>query len=70
MLCRRRGSAGERAAGHIDNPPGWLTTVTSRIALDRLRSAQHRRERYVGPWLPEIAGPSRSRMNTPRWPKA
>jgi RNA polymerase sigma-70 factor (ECF subfamily) len=31
----------------------WLTTVVSRLALDRLRSAAHRRERYVGQWLPE-----------------
>jgi RNA polymerase sigma-70 factor (ECF subfamily) len=37
----------------IDNPAGWLTTVTSRICLDRLKSAQRRRETYVGPWLPE-----------------
>jgi len=37
----------------IDNPAGWLTTVLSRICLDRLKSAQHRRETYVGPWLPE-----------------
>ncbi len=37
----------------IDNPPAWLTTVTARLALDRLRSARHRREQYVGPWLPE-----------------
>lgn len=37
----------------IERPAAWLTTVTSRIALDRLRSAQHRREAYVGPWLPE-----------------
>ena len=36
-----------------DNRAAWLTTVTSRLALDRLRSAAHRRERYVGPWLPE-----------------
>ena len=36
-----------------DNPAAWLTTVTSRLALDRLRSAPVRRERYVGPWLPE-----------------
>jgi RNA polymerase sigma-70 factor (ECF subfamily) len=42
--------------GSIDNPPGWLTTVTSRIALDHLRSAQQRREQYVGPWLPDVAG--------------
>jgi RNA polymerase sigma-70 factor (ECF subfamily) len=31
----------------------WLTTVVSRLALDRLRSAVHRRETYVGQWLPE-----------------
>lgn len=31
----------------------WLTTVTGRICLDRLRSAAVRRETYVGPWLPE-----------------
>lgn len=31
----------------------WLTTVVSRIALDALTSARARRERYVGPWLPE-----------------
>jgi RNA polymerase sigma-70 factor (ECF subfamily) len=39
--------------GPIDNPEAWLTTVVSRLCLDRLRSAQHRRETYVGPWLPE-----------------
>jgi RNA polymerase sigma-70 factor (ECF subfamily) len=32
---------------------GWLTTVTSRICLDQLRSARVRRESYVGQWLPE-----------------
>lgn len=37
----------------IDNPAAWLTTVTTRVCLDRLRSAQRRREAYVGPWLPE-----------------
>lgn len=31
----------------------WLTTVVSRISLDVLASARARRERYVGPWLPE-----------------
>lgn len=33
----------------------WLTTVTSRLALDHLRAAQRQREAYVGPWLPEVA---------------
>lgn len=37
----------------IVNPAAWLTTVTTRVALDRLTSAAARRERYVGPWLPE-----------------
>ncbi len=31
----------------------WLTTVVSRLGLDRLRSAAHRRESYLGEWLPE-----------------
>jgi RNA polymerase sigma-70 factor, ECF subfamily len=40
-------------AATIDNPAGWLTRVVARLALDHLRSARHRRESYVGPWLPE-----------------
>ena len=39
--------------GEVDRPEAWLTTVTTRIALDHLRSARRRREAYVGPWLPE-----------------
>jgi RNA polymerase sigma-70 factor (ECF subfamily) len=31
----------------------WAVVVVSRMALDVLRSARVRRERYVGPWLPE-----------------
>lgn len=46
-----RWSAVDRAA--IAEPAAWLTTVTTRLAIDRLRSARHRREVYVGPWLPE-----------------
>src|ERR1700749_1588271 len=30
-----------------------LTPVVSRLGLDRLRSAAHRRESYTGTWLPE-----------------
>lgn len=41
----------DRAA--IRDPRGWLTTVVSRLCLDRLRSAAVQRERYIGPWLPE-----------------
>jgi RNA polymerase sigma factor (sigma-70 family) len=37
----------------IESPGAWLTTVTSRLCLDLLRSARARRERYVGEWIPE-----------------
>ena len=40
-------------AGSIIDLRAWLTTVVSRLSLDRLRSAAHRRETYVGEWLPE-----------------
>ena len=41
----------------------FLVTVTTRLAIDRLRSARVRRETYVGPWLPEplIADPTQPR---------
>ena len=42
-----------RDAASVDNPAAWLTTVTSRLALDRLRAQRRRREVYVGPWLPD-----------------
>jgi RNA polymerase sigma-70 factor (ECF subfamily) len=41
----------ERSA--IEKPVAYLTTVVTRLALDELRSARVRRERYVGEWLPE-----------------
>jgi RNA polymerase sigma-70 factor, ECF subfamily len=37
----------------IVNREAWLTTVVTRLAIDKLRSAQHRREVYPGEWLPE-----------------
>ncbi|HEX7816996.1 RNA polymerase sigma factor SigJ [Dyella sp.] len=37
----------------LDDPEAWLVTVTTRIALDRLRRAKTEREHHVGPWLPE-----------------
>jgi RNA polymerase sigma-70 factor (ECF subfamily) len=46
---RARGTDGAT----IDNPAAWLTRVVARLALDHLRLARHRRESYVGPWLPE-----------------
>ncbi|HET6774118.1 MAG TPA: RNA polymerase sigma factor SigJ [Acidimicrobiales bacterium] len=40
-------------ADGVERPAAWFTTVVARLALDHLRSAQRRRETYVGPWLPE-----------------
>src|SRR3984957_17232196 len=53
-----RWKAADRAA--IANPGGWLTTVTTRLALDRLRQVKRRREAYVGPWLPEPISTART----------
>jgi RNA polymerase sigma-70 factor (ECF subfamily) len=40
-------------AAAIRSAEAFLVTVTTRLAIDRLRSARVRREAYVGPWLPE-----------------
>ncbi len=40
-------------AQDVRNPEAFLVTVVTRLCLDRLKSAQARREVYVGPWLPE-----------------
>jgi RNA polymerase sigma-70 factor (ECF subfamily) len=37
----------------IDSLEAYATTVTTRLAIDRLRSARARREQYIGTWLPE-----------------
>jgi RNA polymerase sigma factor (sigma-70 family) len=52
------------ARGQVRVPRAWLTRVAGRICLDMLGTARARRERYVGPWLPEpvpataFAGPA------------
>ena len=40
-------------ADAIADVTGWLITVTGRLCIDRLRSADRQRRAYVGPWLPE-----------------
>ncbi|WP_232665547.1 RNA polymerase sigma factor SigJ [Pseudonocardia sp. TRM90224] len=44
--------AGAESAA-IVTPAAWLTTVLTRICLNRLTSARATREQYVGTWLPE-----------------
>ncbi|TXN28326.1 RNA polymerase sigma-70 factor [Lacisediminihabitans profunda] len=35
------------------DPPAFLATATTRLAINVLQSAHSRRETYIGPWLPE-----------------
>jgi RNA polymerase sigma-70 factor (ECF subfamily) len=37
----------------VESPKAFLSSVTTRLSIDQLRSARSRREAYVGPWLPE-----------------
>ncbi|MGW4027574.1 sigma factor, partial [Streptomyces sp. NPDC005009] len=37
----------------IHEPTAFLTTITTRLAINVAQSARVRRESYVGPWLPE-----------------
>ncbi len=41
------------AGEQIASPRAFAATVTTRLAINELRSARVRRERYVGEWLPE-----------------
>src|SRR3954452_374724 len=49
LRVHRTLEAGER----IDSPRAFVATVTTRLAIDELRSARARREQYAGEWLPE-----------------
>lgn len=39
--------------GQVRDHRAYLVRITTRLALDRLRTLQRRKESYVGPWLPE-----------------
>jgi RNA polymerase sigma-70 factor (ECF subfamily) len=41
------------APEHVRDERAYLIRITTRQALNRLRSAKRRRETYVGSWLPE-----------------
>jgi RNA polymerase sigma-70 factor (TIGR02957 family) len=52
----RAGKDGGKDGGkdaEIGSPKAYLATITTRLAIDHLRSARVRRESYVGTWLPE-----------------
>ncbi|RPK53205.1 RNA polymerase sigma-70 factor [Streptomyces sp. ADI93-02] len=44
-------SAADRT--QVADPKAYLARIVSNLAMDRLRSTRHKREVYVGPWLPE-----------------
>ncbi|KQZ09512.1 RNA polymerase subunit sigma-24 [Agromyces sp. Root1464] len=37
----------------VQDPPAFLATATTRLAINALQSARSQRETYIGPWLPE-----------------
>jgi RNA polymerase sigma-70 factor, ECF subfamily len=49
----------ETEGDEIDSHKAFLSTVTTRLSIDYLRSARAQREEYVGEWLPEplLTGP-------------
>jgi RNA polymerase sigma-70 factor (ECF subfamily) len=44
-------SAADR--GQVADPKAYLSRIVSNLSMERLRSSRHKRETYVGPWLPE-----------------
>jgi RNA polymerase sigma-70 factor (ECF subfamily) len=49
LRLHRALEGGER----IQSPRAFVATITTRLAINELRSARARREQYVGEWLPE-----------------
>jgi len=37
----------------VREPEAYLRRTVTRLCLDQLKSARHRRETYIGPWLPD-----------------
>jgi RNA polymerase sigma-70 factor (ECF subfamily) len=52
-FLRYHRTVGGSAKKAVGSPKAYLVTVTTRLAIDQLRSARSRREQYVGQWLPE-----------------
>lgn len=49
--------------GGVESPRAFLISVVTRLCIDQRRAVDARKERYVGPWLPEpmveVADPAR-----------
>ncbi len=53
FLRYHRAQSGEAGKAGIDSPKAYLSSITTRLCIDYLRSARVRREAYSGEWLPE-----------------
>ena len=53
--------------GEVESPRAYLSAVTTRLAIDHLRSARVRREQYVGEWLPEPVATEETRLDGARY---
>src|SRR5258708_21827119 len=52
FLRYHRAQSGEAGKAGIDSPKAYLSSITTRLCIDYLRSARVRREAYSGDWLP------------------
>src|ERR1041384_7040015 len=52
----------------IGSAPALLRTIVTRLCINQLQSARHRRETYVGPWLPEPVWTSEVEETRPAQP--
>jgi len=43
----------EQDTSELRSTEAWLTTMVTRLAIDKLRAAKTQRAAYFGPWLPE-----------------
>ena len=53
LRAAKAAQAANAAQAAMESPKAYLATITTRLAIDHLRSARVRRESYVGTWLPE-----------------
>ena len=52
-FLRVQEKARQASALIVEKPRAYLTTIVTRLCLNRLGAASTQREQYLGPWLPE-----------------